>query len=161
MVRSVQVRIFSHIFVQVRMFPLNMRDIIIHVAPWWEKYLSKRSLIKHTSWRDKLVKLWTLNREPKIFLRIWKMKSCRWLSFQRLKRLGKIFHVGIEASKKCNLFWLKQENARATIIHKISETLVFMWNSALREMFGFCFWRVFVSINKISILSGRGRPGGH
>ena len=33
-----------------------MRDIIIYVAPWWEKYLSKRSLIKLTcSWHDKLI----------------------------------------------------------------------------------------------------------
>ena len=42
--------------VQVRIFSLNMRDIIIYVARWWEKYLSKCSLIKHTcSWRDKLI----------------------------------------------------------------------------------------------------------
>ena len=35
---------------------VKFRDIIIYVAWWWEKYLSKRSLIKHTcSWRDKLV----------------------------------------------------------------------------------------------------------
>ena len=34
---------------------------------WWEKYLSKRSLIKHTcSWRDKHIVLWTLNRQAKI-----------------------------------------------------------------------------------------------
>ena len=33
----------------------NMRNIIIYVARWWEKYLSKHSLIKYTcSWRDKL-----------------------------------------------------------------------------------------------------------
>ena len=37
----------------------------------WEKYLSKRSLIKHPcSWRAKLFVLWTLNRQAKIFLRI-------------------------------------------------------------------------------------------
>ena len=36
-----------------------------------KKYLSKRSLIKHTcSWRDRLIVLWTLNRQAKIFLRI-------------------------------------------------------------------------------------------
>ena len=59
------------ISVQVRIFPLNMRDIIIYVARWWEKYLSKRSLIKHTcSWRDKLIALWTLNRLAKMLLRI-------------------------------------------------------------------------------------------
>ena len=33
-----------------------MRDIIIYVARWWEKYLSKRSPLKHTcSWNDKLI----------------------------------------------------------------------------------------------------------
>ena len=43
-----------------------------HRARWWEKYLSKRSVIKHTcSWRDKLIALWTLNRQAKIFLRIY------------------------------------------------------------------------------------------
>ena len=42
--------------VQLRIFPLNMRDIIIYVALWWEKYLSKRSLIKHScSWRVNLL----------------------------------------------------------------------------------------------------------
>ena len=46
------------ISVQVRIFPLNIRDIIIYVSWWWEKYLSKRSLIKHTcSWGDKLMVL--------------------------------------------------------------------------------------------------------
>ena len=36
----------------------NMHDIIIYVAWWWEKYLSKRSLVKHTcSWPNKLIVL--------------------------------------------------------------------------------------------------------
>ena len=40
-------------------------------SPWWEKHHSKRSLIKHTcTWREKLIVLWTLNRQAKIFLRI-------------------------------------------------------------------------------------------
>ena len=57
--------------VQVSIFPLNMCDIIIYFARWWEKYLSKDSLIKHTcSWHDKLIVLWTLNRQAKIFLHI-------------------------------------------------------------------------------------------
>ena len=30
-------------------FPVCMRDIIIYFAQWWEKYISKCSLIKHTS----------------------------------------------------------------------------------------------------------------
>ena len=35
------------------------------------EYLSKRSLIKYIcSWRDKVIVLWTLNRQLKIFLRI-------------------------------------------------------------------------------------------
>ena len=57
---------------KVRIFPLNMRGITIYVAQWWEKYLSKRSLLKHTcSWRDKLIVLWILDRPAKIFLRIF------------------------------------------------------------------------------------------
>ena len=56
---------------QVCIFPLNISDMIIYVAWWWEKYLSKHSLIKHTcSWCDKLIVLWRLNRQAKIFLRI-------------------------------------------------------------------------------------------
>ena len=44
--------------VKVRIFPLNMRGIIIYVAWWWEKYLWKRSVLKHTcSWRDKVIVL--------------------------------------------------------------------------------------------------------
>ena len=39
--------------------------------------------------------------------------------------------------------------------HVIIKTLVFMWNSWLREKFNFCAARVFASINKIFILSGR------
>ena len=39
-------------FFKIGIFPLNMRDITIYVARWWERYLLKRSLIKHTcSWR--------------------------------------------------------------------------------------------------------------
>ena len=57
--------------INVCIFPSNMRDIIIHVARWWEKYLSKLSHLKHAcSWRDKLIVLWILNRQAKIFLRI-------------------------------------------------------------------------------------------
>ena len=38
---------------------------------WWEKYLSKRSLLKHTcSWRDKLIVLSILKRQAKMFWRI-------------------------------------------------------------------------------------------
>ena len=56
--------------VQVCIFALNMPDIIIYVAWRWEKYLSKRRLIKHTcSWHDKLIVSWTLKRKAKIFLR--------------------------------------------------------------------------------------------
>ena len=62
----------SLFFFKICIFSLNMRDIIIYVARWWEKYLWKRSLIKHTcSWRDKRVVLWTLNRQAKIFLPIF------------------------------------------------------------------------------------------
>ena len=48
-----------------------MGDIIIYVARWWEKYFSKRSLIKHTcSWRYKLIVLRILNRQGEKILRI-------------------------------------------------------------------------------------------
>ena len=41
---------------------------------WWEKCLSKRSLIKLTCLcRDKLIILWPLNRQVKLFLRMWKL----------------------------------------------------------------------------------------
>ena len=52
--------------VKVRIFPLNMGDIIIYFAWWWEKYLSQCNLLKHTCpWRDKFIVLWTLNRQAK------------------------------------------------------------------------------------------------
>ena len=57
-----------NVSVKVRIFPLNMCDIIIFAAQWWEKYLSKRSLLKHTcSWRDNLLyyEYWT--EEQKYF----------------------------------------------------------------------------------------------
>ena len=67
--------IWHHTLRPVRIIPLNMRDIIIYIARWWEKYLSKRSLLKYTcSWRDKVIVLWILNRQAKIFLRIY--SSC-------------------------------------------------------------------------------------
>ena len=51
---------------QVCLMRLHFKRYFSH-----QKYLSKRSLIKHTcSWRDKLIALWTLNRQVKIFLRI-------------------------------------------------------------------------------------------
>ena len=41
---------------KVGIFSLNMRDIVVYVARWREKYLSKCSPLKHTcSWRDKLI----------------------------------------------------------------------------------------------------------
>ena len=55
--------------VKISIFPLNMRDMIIYVAQWWEKYLWKRNPLKDTcSWRDELIVLWILNRQAKIFL---------------------------------------------------------------------------------------------
>ena len=45
--------------------------VLVVLARWWEKHLSKRNPLKHTcSWRDKLILLWILNRQAKIFLRI-------------------------------------------------------------------------------------------
>ena len=43
--------------------------ILVVLAQWWEKYLLKHSPLKHAcSWRDKLIALWILNRQAKIFL---------------------------------------------------------------------------------------------
>ena len=41
-------------------------------AKWWEKYLSQCTLVKHTfPSRDKLITLWTLNRQAKEVLFIF------------------------------------------------------------------------------------------
>ena len=46
----------SIVSVQVRIFSLNMLNIIIYVYQLWKKYLLKHSLIKHTTlWRSKLI----------------------------------------------------------------------------------------------------------
>ena len=61
-----------------------------------EKYLSKRSLLKHTcSWRDKLIVLWILNRQEKIFL-------CTpfWYLLDRDRSVS--FHTRILASQMFN-----------------------------------------------------------
>ena len=43
--------------------------VLVVLARWWEKHLSKRNPLKHTcSWRDKLIVLWILNRQAKKFL---------------------------------------------------------------------------------------------
>ena len=56
---------------ELQYWPCFDRYFSHHWAQWWKKYLSKRSLIKHTcSWRDKLIVLWTLNRQAKTFLLI-------------------------------------------------------------------------------------------
>ena len=58
------------------LFKKSIKTYSWYFSRWWEKYLSKRSLIKHTcSWRDKLIVLWTLNRQAKIFLHIQKFAS--------------------------------------------------------------------------------------
>ena len=46
----------SIVCVQIHIYSLNMRGITIYVAPRWEKYLSKHSLIKHAcSWPVKRI----------------------------------------------------------------------------------------------------------
>ena len=77
------------VFIQVRIFPLNMRDIVIYAAWWREKYLSKCSLIKHTcSWRDKLMVLWTLNRHAIIFSQFYLHLKGGTLYFPPLSKRG-------------------------------------------------------------------------
>ena len=54
-------------FVQICIFSINMYDIIFCTAWWWENGVLKCRLIKHTClWCDKLISLWTLNRQVKI-----------------------------------------------------------------------------------------------
>ena len=81
--------------VKVRIFPLNMRDIIIYVAQWWEKYLSKRSPLKHTcSWRDKLIVLFV------DVAKFYHFKSSQWhIGFQLVI---KIFHCPRQAHYTCS-----------------------------------------------------------
>ena len=76
----------SIVYVQVCLSAINILDIIIYVARWCEKNLLKRSLIEHTSsWRNKLIILWTLNRQAKIFLRIWIYQA----KFEKIARVTK------------------------------------------------------------------------
>ena len=52
---------------------LSMVEVSLEVSRWWEEYLSKRSPLKHScSWHDKLIVLWILNRQAKIFLHMAK-----------------------------------------------------------------------------------------
>ena len=90
--------------IQVRIFPLNMRNRIIYVARSWEKYFSKHSLVKHTcSWRDKLIALsqlflenikfdfGTINKEisPK---KSWHVTSPSPLSWTKYQKSGKLYY---------------------------------------------------------------------
>ena len=84
---------------KVHIYSLNMRDIIIYVARWWEKYLSKRSLLKNTcSWHDKLIVLWILNRQAKIFLR--KDHDFDMISIRMLKICGDSIFKPLELTFK-------------------------------------------------------------
>ena len=82
---------------KVRIFPLNMHDVIIYIAQWWEKYLSKRSPLKHTcSWRDKLIIWWILNRQAKIFYVIHtllKRSRLKWTFLRLLSAQVKICQI--------------------------------------------------------------------
>ena len=57
------------------------------------------------------------------------------------------------------LNWFLEAVLLYVILQSLSKylrlTLVFMWNSWILEKFNFCVARVFASINKICILSGR------
>ena len=57
-------------------------------ARWWVRYLSKRSLIKHTcSWHDKLIIWWTLTEKWKYFTYIRTHYGVvRWWGRYRSKR---------------------------------------------------------------------------
>ena len=64
-----------------------------HYARWWEKYLSKRSLIKHTcSWCDKLIVKWIIVwfTLRKLICSIYAILSSPFLNFGELYHLPSI-----------------------------------------------------------------------
>ena len=71
----------STLSIQVCIFSLNMDDIIIYVARWCQKYLSKSSLFKHTcSWRDKLIIfLWSIEKNADVCwsYQHWVWQKCK------------------------------------------------------------------------------------
>ena len=67
---------------------------------------------------------------------IYRQLSADWVAFTE-----KVF------MKKNFMFW-------PTITHKIFETLVFMWNSAQREIFNFCFSEFSLVLTKLSFWQG-------
>ena len=77
--------------VNVCIFPLNMPDIVIYVALWWEKYLSKRRPLKHTYivWRIiiyKYIRMITFTNHPVMLNMLFDFNS-------NLITLGKLFYV--------------------------------------------------------------------
>ena len=62
-------------------------------AQWWEKYLSKHSLIKHTcSWRDKLILKWAIVwfTLRKLICSFYAISSSPFLNFRELYHLPSI-----------------------------------------------------------------------
>ena len=97
--------------VQVHIFAKNMRDIIIYIVRWCQKHLSKQSLIKYTcSLRDKLIIVWTLNRQGKIFLRIRDKTFliCHVTSYSKAIKSHMKLWVGVPYTKSplCQAWWL-------------------------------------------------------
>ena len=70
----------SIVFIQIFIFSSNMHNTIIHIGWWWEKYLSKCSLIKSCySWLDKRFVLgdcffifWFMDQPKLFFFSKWK-----------------------------------------------------------------------------------------
>ena len=72
----------------------------IYVTWWWEKYLSKRSPLKHTcSWPDKLIVLWILNRQAKIFFHITNLATKITLNAKINEAKGEIPNITNLATK--------------------------------------------------------------
>ena len=93
-------------FVQVCIFPLNMTDIIICVVWWWEKYLLKSSLIKHTCfWRDKRLivinEIRQISRKKLDFAKFRKLQEAIWLTV-----INEIFKVPPRLGLFCQINYL-------------------------------------------------------
>ena len=115
----------SIVSIQVHTFSLNMCDIIIYVARWWEKYLSKRRFIKPTcSWHDKLI------------IMLFLIKKSR-------NRLRRSRLISTEFRRILVLFLLTFGN------DSLFKKLI---NLQIYNAFFFCIMRNFRDINKLSFI---------
>ena len=108
--------------VQVRIFHVNMRDIIIDVAWWWKKYLLKRILTKHTClqrdnllyyehWRDKRKYFYVK------FKHLEPLKYNFWYPLSTQMRRNWLIQLSdIHASENNTVSWLSYMNSLLSLI---------------------------------------------